>query len=150
MPVSSFEEEEKDHGRYSRWTVNVYNAIQSHKADEWKNLRRFIHVHKHTIHSKGESHNDRFYISDHFTTDAEFFHQGIRGHWKIENSLHWVKDVVHGEDSNRVRTANGPINTATFSAIAINIHRKNGHYSITDGQLYFSNKIKELFEIIMK
>ncbi len=149
-PLDSYDEQEKGHGRHSRWTVNVYNAAQDQKANEWKNLRRFIHVHKHTIKKNEESHADRFYISDQFTTDAKFFHQGIRGHWKIENSLHWVKDVVHGEDQNGIRTANGPLNTAVFSAIAINIHRKNGHYSITDGQLYFSDKIKELFEIIMK
>ncbi len=146
--MDCFEEHEKDHGRHSHWTVSVYNAMQSCKTKEWKNLRRFIHVHKHTITKEGESHYDRVYISDLFKTDAEYFHRGIRGHWKIENSLHWVKDVIHGEDTNRVRTRNGPINTATFSAIAINIHRKNGYHSITDGQLYFSDKIKELFEIL--
>ena len=134
VPLDCFEEYEKDHGRHSHWTVSVYNAMQSSKAEQWKNLRRFIHVHKHTITKEGESHYDRVYISDLFTTGAEYFHRGIRGHWKIENSLHWVKDVIHGEDTNPVRTRNGPINTATFSAIAINIHRKNGYHSISDGQ----------------
>jgi hypothetical protein len=31
-----------------------------------------------------------------------------RGHWQIENRLHWVRDVTYGEDASRVRTGNSP------------------------------------------
>jgi len=147
-PLDYYEEHEKDHGRHSSWFVHVFDASQSHKAGEWKNLRRVIHVHKRTVTKGKVSHNDRLYISDLFKTDAKSFHEGIRGHWKIENSLHWVKDVIQGEDDNRIRTNNGPINAATFSSIAINIHRANGNYSITDGQMKFCANVKELFQLL--
>ena len=37
----------------------------------------------------------------------------IRAHWAIENSLHWVMDIVFGDDECRVRTDNAPANFAT-------------------------------------
>jgi len=139
---------EKDHGRHSYWYVNVYNALQSNKEPEWKGLTRFIHVHKMTIKKDQEKHSDRFYITSNSKSCAMFYHLGIKGHWSIENSLHWVKDVIHGEDVNGIRKDNGPVNSAVFSSIAINIHRKNGHHSITDGQLKFSSNVNELFKLL--
>jgi predicted transposase YbfD/YdcC len=141
-------EEEKNHGRHSFWYVSVFNARTSFKADEWKSLSRFIHVHKCTIKKGKEIYSNRFYMSDERTIDAKYFHEGIRGHWKIENNLHWVKDVIHKEDDNRIRTNNGPVNSAIFSSIAINLHRKNGNYSITDGQIKFGAKVKDLFGML--
>ena len=148
-PISYFEEHEKNHGRHSSWYVSVFDATASPKAQEWKNLRRIIHVHKQTINTKTEkeSHNDRYYISDLFQTDAQEYHNGIRGHWKIENSLHWVKDVIHKEDSNQLKFKNAPMNAATFSSFAINIHRLNGNYSITEGQIKFGADLKGLFQL---
>ncbi len=144
-PLDYFEEHENNHGRRSSWYVFVYDGVQSCKAKEWTNLRRFIHVHKCT-HKNGKiHHSDRLYISDLFCTDARYFHEGIRGHWTIENSLHWVKDVIHNEDNNRIRTKNGPMNSAVFSSIAINIHRKYGSHSITESQIKFNAKFNEIF-----
>ncbi len=144
-PLDYHQAHETGHGRVSSWHVTVYDAGPSHKAREWENLRRFIHVHKVTEKRGREHHSDRFYISDLFRCDARRFHQEIRGHWRIENSLHWVKDVVHNEDKNRIVTDNGPVNSAVFSSIAINIHRKFGSYSITESQVRFNANIKELF-----
>ena len=52
---------------------------------------------------------------------AEKFAQGIRGHWGIENRLHWVKDVVFQEDNSKIRMSNAPANLSVMKAIAINI-----------------------------
>jgi len=125
-----WEEHEKDHGRHSSWYV------------------RFIHVHKHTIKKGKESHSDRLYISDRYTIDAQYYHEGIRGHWTIENSLHWVKDVIHKEDKNAIRTANGPVNSSVYSSIAINIHRIHGCHSITESQIKFGTNVNELFKLL--
>ena len=40
--------------------------------------------------------------------------KAIRDHWGIENSLHWVLDVVFAEDDSRIRKGNGPETTATL------------------------------------
>lgn len=145
----------KGHGRHSLWSVSVFSAFNSKKHKEWKGLKRFIHVHKEVFHTnkntkKRFTDNDRLYISSVLSSDAEFFHNGIRNHWSIENKLHWVKDVVHNEDDNRMRTKNGPINQSIISTIAINIHRKNGEPSITNSQIKFGTNVKELFNIYSK
>lgn len=147
-PLDYYQEEEKDHGRHSQWFVSVFDATNSPKAKEWKGLRRFIHVHKITECKGRVSHSDRLYISSRYETSAEYYHKGIRGHWTIENSLHWVKDVIHKEDSNRIVTDNGPVNSAIFSSIAINLHRKNGYHSITEAQVSATANFTELFSLI--
>jgi len=152
-PLDYCEVEEKDHGRHSIWTTTVYDAKGSQKAKEWTGLRRFIHVHKCTIKKnktgkKVFKDSNRFYITDLSTLDATYYQRGIRAHWKIENSLHWVKDVIHGEDGNGIRTHNGPVNSAVFSSIAINVHRIHGNQSITEGQIIFRKNMQELFDLI--
>lgn len=147
-PLDTFEEHERCHGRHSSWHVSVFDASSSAKADEWAGLRRFVHVHKRTVKGGRASHCDRLYISDLWDTSAERYHRGIRGHWTIENSLHWVMDVVHGEDANRITRGCGPVNRAVFSAIAINLHRANGSRSVTENQTIFGANVKELFKFI--
>ncbi len=54
----------------------------------------------------------------------------LRGHWSIENSLHYVRDVSYAEDLSRVRTGSGPRVMASLRNIAIAIHRLNGEKNI--------------------
>lgn len=54
----------------------------------------------------------------------------IRGHWKIENQLHWVRDVTYGEDLSPARTGTGPHVMAALRNLAISILRLAGHVSI--------------------
>ena len=51
----------------------------------------------------------------------------LRGHWSIEDSLHWVRDVTLGEDSSQIRTRNGPRVMASLRNLAITILRLTGH-----------------------
>lgn len=53
--------------------------------------------------------------------DVETFAQGVRGHWGIENRLHWVLDVVFHDDLNRLRSGNGPANMAIIRHTAMNL-----------------------------
>lgn len=145
IPLDYFMEYEKAHGRETFWYVSVYNALNHEKTAEWKNLSRLIHVHRMSINKDKEVHSNRLYISDLYHSNAEFFHQGIRGHWGIENKVHYVKDVVHQEDNNQIYTNNGPVNAAILSTIAMNIHRKNGNDSIKNGQIKFRAIVEQLF-----
>jgi predicted transposase YbfD/YdcC len=51
--------------------------------------------------------------------------QVLRSHWGIENRLHWVLDVVLGEDANRARKDNAPENLAILRRLALNIIRNH-------------------------
>lgn len=146
LPVDSFEHRERTRGKQVTWSVHVYRAHVGKLHREWKNLNRIIQVHKVVEDSKKTIHSERFYISDLTYNDAEFYHQGIRQHWAIENRLHRVKDMVHGEDGNRIKTKNGPINMSIISSTAINIHRMNGSTSITNSQIKFCCHLKQSME----
>src|SRR5674476_10230 len=65
----------------------------------------------------------RFYITS-LVTLANAVGPMIRAHWAIENSLHWVMDMVFRDDECRVRTDNAPANFATCRHIAYNLTRK--------------------------
>lgn len=136
LPLDEWQEEDRDHGRHTNWFVSVYDASIIPVAAEWKNLTRFIQVHRvsYDTKSKGTIHADRLYITDLATTNAQLYAEGIRAHWGIENKLHYVKDVFHNEDDNRIKAKNGPVNCSTISSLAINIHRRNGYQSIKNGQ----------------
>lgn len=54
----------------------------------------------------------------------------VRGHWEIENRLHWVRDVSYGEDASRVRTGTAPRVMASLRNLAISALRLTGHTNI--------------------
>ena len=54
----------------------------------------------------------------------------IRGHWQIENGLHWVRDVTYAEDLSQIRTGAGPQIMASLRNLAISMHRLAGATNI--------------------
>lgn len=54
----------------------------------------------------------------------------MRGHWRIENRLHWVRDVTLDEDTSQIRTGNGPRTMASLRNLAISMLRLNGATNI--------------------
>ena len=59
----------------------------------------------------------RYYLSS-LPADIERFAKAVRGHWSIENQLHWVLDVVFGEDQSRARTEQAAENLAALRRLA--------------------------------
>ncbi|ABW12233.1 transposase IS4 family protein [Parafrankia sp. EAN1pec] len=68
---------------------------------------------------------------------AAYIHRLIRGHWGIENEIHYPRDTAWREDANQTRTGNSPHTLASFRNLAIGIIRRNG-----------IRKIKETLEYI--
>ena len=69
----------------------------------------------------------RYYISSlqaGETGDAREFARAVRGHWGIENTLHWTLDLAFREDECRVRTDHAPQNLATLRHLALNLLRQ--------------------------
>jgi predicted transposase YbfD/YdcC len=54
----------------------------------------------------------------------------VRGHWGIENKVHWVRDVTFGEDASKVRAGSRPRVLATLRNLAIGLIRQAGHNAI--------------------
>jgi predicted transposase YbfD/YdcC len=64
----------------------------------------------------------RYFVSSRALTAAEAA-EAVRGHWAIENRLHWVLDVVFGDDQSRLRKGHGARNMATVRHFALNLVR---------------------------
>ena len=68
-----------------------------------------------------KSQKERRYYLCSSKLDAKTFACVVRGHWGIENRLHWVLDVVFHDDLARLRSAHGPANMAIVKHVAMNL-----------------------------
>jgi predicted transposase YbfD/YdcC len=116
-----------DHGRRARRTIKAALApawIEFDGAAQVAQLRR-------TVTKKGEKTVEVVYL---ITSDRDVSPAVLaawaRGHWHIENKLHWVRDVTYQEDKSLVRTGNAPRVMATLRSLAISILRLDGHANI--------------------
>jgi predicted transposase YbfD/YdcC len=82
-------------------------------------------------------------------TKAKVFYDGIRNHWQIENSLHYVKDVTFREDRSRIRTGNSPQNKSLIIDIVMNIFRKNNYTNMAQAIRLVGNDIKLMWKMIL-
>jgi hypothetical protein len=74
--------------------------------------------------------------------------RGIRGHWGIENRLHWVKDVVFDEDRSTIHMGQAPANLSLLRAIMLNVLRRSGYSSITSAQRFLANDIDKILSLV--
>jgi predicted transposase YbfD/YdcC len=74
----------------------------------------------------------------------------IRGHWGIEDRLHWVRDMDFDEDRSQVRTASGPRIMASLRNLAITILRLAGTTSIAAALRYHARRPSRPLQAIMK
>ena len=119
--VDSWSTQDENHGRRETrqyWTTDPIEAFADHA--HWPGLRLFAMVEATRHCGDTVSVERRYYIStlDH---NAQRLGQAIRGHWAIENSLHWVLEVVFNEDHSRIRRGHGPENMAVIRHIALNL-----------------------------
>jgi predicted transposase YbfD/YdcC len=111
---------EKSHGRVEeRWYALETDILWLAQKDEWAGLAAVGAAHSR-VWEKGETREKtRYFITT--LTDAGAFAKAMRGHWSIENQLHWRLDVTFGEDASGVRKNNAPLvwNVMRKSAIEL-------------------------------
>ena len=116
---------EKGHGR-----LETRRYWQTEKLDwyadkgQWEGLRSVGMVESVREINGQRSVERRYYLSS-LAADIERFAKAVRGHWSIENQLHWVLDVVFGEDQARARTEQAAENLAAMRRLAINLLRRD-------------------------
>jgi predicted transposase YbfD/YdcC len=121
VDYDTYETVEKGHGRIETrqcWAISDLSYIRS--LSEWKNLNSVAMVVAERRIGEKVSVESRYYISS-LKGDARQLLSAIRGHWGIENSLHWVLDIAFREDDSRVRKDNAPENLAVIRHIALNL-----------------------------
>ncbi len=119
--LKEFETVEKDHGR-----IETRRYFQSDCLDwfadkeKWEGLRSVGLV--ETIRElNGNATLERRYYLCSLKPDAKEFARAVRGHWGVENKLHWVMDVSFGEDQSRARDGHAAENLATLRRLALNL-----------------------------
>jgi predicted transposase YbfD/YdcC len=71
-----------------------------------------------------------------------------RGHWGIENRLHWVRDVAFGEDQCQVRCGPAPQILAAFRNATVGLLRRTGHHEITATLRGFAYQPRKLLQFM--
>jgi predicted transposase YbfD/YdcC len=67
----------------------------------------------------------RYYVSSHKGTDAQAMNDAVRGHWSVENQLHWQLDVSFREDERRIRKRHGAENFSRLCRLALNLLKRD-------------------------
>ena len=129
--VSRHETVDGDHGRIETRTYTaIHDVAWLRERHDWPGLRGVVMV-ESTREIPGSSpatdkieRETRFYI----TSLVRLAHQlgpVIRSHWAVENSLHWVMDMIFRDDECRIRTDHAPANFTTLRHMALNLIRKS-------------------------
>jgi predicted transposase YbfD/YdcC len=128
--ISRDETVDGDHGRIeTRTTTVIHDIAWLQDRHDWPGLKSVIivdSIRKIPGPSPGTDkieRETRFYITS-LILLAGLLGPIIRSHWAIENSLHWVMDMVFRDDECRVRTDHAPANFCTIKHIAHNLIRK--------------------------
>jgi predicted transposase YbfD/YdcC len=95
----------------------------------------------------GEPHEERHYYLSSWRGSATALQARIRAHWGIENPLHWVKDVVLGEDHSSIRARPAAAVMGLVRNLAVTLFRRAGHHSITGAIDQFSNDLDHLLQM---
>lgn len=115
---------EKDHGRLE--TRRYYQSTElDWFADrgKWEGLRSVGMV-EAVREVGGKTTTERRYYLSSLSLDVGTFARAVRGHWGVENKLHWVMDVCFREDQSRARTGYAAENLATLRRLALNLLKR--------------------------
>ena len=116
---------EKGHGR-----IETRRFWQSGAIDwftdrhDWEGLQS-VGVVEATREVGGKVSTERRYYLSSLPLDVALFARAVRGHWAIENNLHWVLDVVLGEDQSRARSGFAVANLGVARRLALNLLRQD-------------------------
>jgi predicted transposase YbfD/YdcC len=107
------------HGRREARYVTVIGDPDG-LPGEWPDVAAVVQVHRERTAAGATTATTHFYLTSCAGTAAEMA-GWVRGHWGIENGLHWVLDVVFREDGSRVREGHAGANLALLRRVAVSL-----------------------------
>ena len=146
LPVASQEGRRGD--RWERRQLWASAALNEYL--DWPGLGQVCSVER-TRRRRGRETVERAYAITSLTperADAARLLEIRRGHWGIENRLHWVRDVVFGEDQSQVRTGSAPQLLAALRKLVIGMLRLGGVRNIAAALRHYSWKPWETLSLL--
>lgn len=125
-PIDTSVEMEADHERVEERKCSILPADKIEYAevrDRWEGLSTLVRI-ESTVYNKTngtDTVTTRYYISDEMFPKAAYYNMLARGHWAIENQLHWLLDVAFHEDDCRARKGNAPQNLSLIKRWRYNV-----------------------------
>jgi predicted transposase YbfD/YdcC len=124
---ADFESVEKGHGRVDTrrlWVLGDLSLLET--RGRWSALRSIVLCERESFHAKsGKTITGRRYYLTSLPPDAKLLAACVRRHWQVENSTHWVLDVVFREDCQRARSGYAATNLSLLRKIALNLLRQH-------------------------
>jgi predicted transposase YbfD/YdcC len=115
---------EKGHGRKELRNYYVVPVPEDFPLrEQWPTLQALGMAMNVTVRDGKETSEVRYYILSTFPNGRRFA-EAVRGHWGIENNLHWQLDVTFGEDDLRIRCGHGPANMSILMRTALALLKK--------------------------
>jgi len=122
--VSRHQTVDGDHGRIETREITVIHDIDwLQKRHRWPDLNSVVMVESTRENGDKIERETRFYITS-LVLVASMIGPLVRDHWAVENSLHWILDMVFRDDECRLRTDHAPANFTTIKHIALNLIRR--------------------------
>ena len=122
--VSRHQTVDGDHGRIETRTYTaIHDVAWLQERHDWPGLQGVVMVESTREIADKVERETRFYITS-LVWLAFQIGPAIRAHWAVENSLHWVMDMIFRDDECRVRTDHAPANFTTLKHMALNLIRR--------------------------
>jgi len=152
--IDSHQADERLHGRSTARITTIY-AIAPQLLPLWAGAKHIIAIIRSGSRWKGKKsrrrlidfHESHYYLSS-LDWSAPQFAEAIRGHWLIENRLHWVKDVTLNEDSCIHRGGNAAANWAMVRQFLVSLARMSGTNTLPQALRLMANQIDNLSQLL--
>lgn len=137
---------QRGHGHDAHCRIKIWQADGAMKA-HWPGLQRYISVRRWGTRGAKVFDHTTYYISSE-ASSAWWLAQRIRGHRRIENTLHWTKDVVLHEDGCGLVDSQAATTLALIRNISFNLTVMAGYRSISAGIGAMGENIATLWAMI--
>jgi predicted transposase YbfD/YdcC len=152
--LDSLQTSEQLHGRTTTRSTTIY-PIPAQLLPLWAGAKYIIALVRTGLRWQGKKSrrrlvdfNESHYYLSSLDWSARQFSDAIRGHWLIENRLHWVKDVTLNEDNCIHRGGNAPANWAMVRQFLVSLARMNGTNTLPQALRLMANQIENISELL--
>ncbi len=140
----------KGHGRLERRRLWASSALAGYSV--WPGLAQALCVEREvTVLATGEVRRGRAYAVTSLpptAADARALLRLWRGHWAIENRLHWVRDVLFDEDRSGATAGNVPQMLAALHSTAVGLLRAHGHATVAGARRHLARAAAETLPLL--